>query len=765
MKRLFELRRLLVLAVLLLATTAQAGNEDSNVFARFKELAAPADTIKVEQVDISKMSQEEYEQYLLTMPVDTTREHIVNEAFGIQMLARPKGDCVMLRWAPDGFSPWYLANQYGYNIIRIEENVRVDTLKKNLYPMSLEEMKLRFEPSDSLAGAAAQMLYGKGSDLNSKIGEDGADGILQVYEEQQTRFAYAMLLSEIRPDIAKAMALFYVDSTAVKGKEYTYLVKTNVPDSVAKIMPGYVRVENVKQKPEPFEPMILDSLGVDGRSMRLFWPMDVAFTVYDIECRYNGGEWKKLNERPFMTLRTYEDESVAQNIFEHAGIEPGTYEYRICGYDSFGEKSQYSKVHRVEMPDIIPPTAPMIKYFRLERPDEKTVIADMVWEKNIKEPDFVGYDIYYYNPQIDSTWVKLNDRLLAPSDTIFRCEVTYLGTGRVTIMSVDTLGNTSAAMPQEMFIADFTAPAPPTELEYVMSPTGSVLIKWKASKDKDVAGYQLYYANDTTHTFVQKAGRSTRGTVMFDTLKVSGVAQRYTYYRLKAYDYSGNESKFSQTLQVKRKNYDAPRPCRIDSMWQDTKSVYMSWYPSSEYDVAKFYVYRRLEGEEISSLIGVLPIDSVKNGRLYVTDSPEPNHTKRYYYHIETMNETGITSEPSLEAGFLQRGEMLLPLTVGMGAVYRPEEKHVQIAWDLTGLTDELLDEGLYFCIYKKWDGEDFFRHIDSPRIDVRSATDRYMEPGDAAEYRIRVRSRDGRFSRYSNVVRVEIPEEKEEQK
>ena len=732
MKRLFELRRLVVLAVLLLATTAQAGNA-------------------VER--------------MLTLEGDTVRSHTTWETFFLHTLARPKGDCVMLRWAPDKFPAWYLANRYGYNVLRTDEAGRVDTLAKNLFPMPLEEMKQRFEPSDSLAGAAAQMLYGKGSELDNAIANDGAEGIVQLYEEQQTRFAYAMLLAEIRPDLAKTMALFYVDSTAAKGKEYTYKVTTNIPRKEMNLIYKDVTVVNKKAPVPQYNPVIKDSIGVDGRSIRIFWPMDVAFTVYDIECRYNGGEWKKLNERPFMTLRTYEDESVAQNIFEHAGIEPGSYEFRICGYDSFGEKSEYSNVHRVELPDMIPPAAPLIKYFRLERPDENTVIADMVWEKNIMEPDFVGYDIYYYNPQIDSTWVKLNEQLLAPSDTIFRCEVTYLGTGRVTIMSVDTLGNTSAAMPQEMFIADFTAPAPPTGLEYVMSPTGSLLIKWQASKDKDVAGYQLYYANDTTHTFVQKAGRSTRGTAIFDTLKVNGVAQRYTYYRLKAYDYSGNESKFSQTLQVKRKNYDAPRPCRIDSMWQDTKSVYMSWYPSSEYDVEKFYVYRRLEGEEINTLIGVLPIDSVKNGRLYVTDSPEPNHTKRYYYHIETMNETGITSEPSLEAGFLQRGEMLLPLKVGMGAVYRPEDKHVFIAWDLTGLTDELLDEGLYFCVYKKWDGENFFRHIDSPRIDARSTTDRYMEPGDAAEYRIRVRSRDGRFSRYSNVVRVEIPKEEEEKK
>lgn len=757
MKRLSKLRRLVVLAVLLLATTVQAGN----AVERMRMLVEPSDTI--ENVDFDKMSQEEYEQYLRTLKVDTTLVGEVNAAFSVQVLARPKGDKVLLRWAPDEFAPWYLANKYGYNVLRMDiKSGVIDTLKRNLLPMSLNEMKSCFAATDSLAGAASQMLYGKGTELNAALANSGADGVMQVYEEQQTRFAYAMLLAEIRPDLAKAMALFYVDSTAVKGAEYNYVITTNIPEEEADVVYQSVFVKNVEQKPVKYNPVITDSLGVDGRSMRLFWPMDKAFTVYDIECRYNGGEWKKLNERPFMTLRTFEDESVAQNMFEHAGIEPGTYEFRICGYDSFGEKSQYSKVHKVEMPDIIPPTAPMIKYFRLERPDENTVIADMVWEKNIKEPDFVGYDIYYYNPQIDSTWVKLNEQLLAPSDTIFRCEVTYLGTGRVTIMSVDTLGNTSAAMPQEMFIADFTAPAPPTELEYVMSPTGSLLIKWKASKDKDVAGYQLYYANDTTHTFVQKAGRSTRGTVMFDTLQVSGVAQRYTYYRLKAYDYSGNESQFSQTLQVKRKNYDAPRPCRIDSMWQDTKSVYMRWYPSSEYDVEKFYVYRRLEGEEINTLIAVLPIDSVKNGRLFVTDSPAPNRTKRYYYHIETINETGITSEPSLEAAFLQRGEMLLPLEVGIGAVYRPEDKHVLIAWDLSGLTEELLDEGLYFCIYKKWDGEDFFRHIASPKIGERSATDHYMEPGDAAEYRIRVRSRDGRFSRYSNVVRVEVPKEEE---
>ena len=81
----------------------------------------PDDTTKVNVVDISKMSREEYERYLLTAKVDTTRKDTMMVAFSVHVLARPKGDRVLLRWAPDEFAPWYLANKYGYNLLRINE--------------------------------------------------------------------------------------------------------------------------------------------------------------------------------------------------------------------------------------------------------------------------------------------------------------------------------------------------------------------------------------------------------------------------------------------------------------------------------------------------------------------------------------------------------------------------------------------------------------------------------------------------------------------
>ena len=751
---------IIAVALPLVASVQAAGAVDAaGMMSRF---SVPQDTINGKAVDVSKMSRKEYAEFLLTQPVDTTRKDSVNIVFSVHTLARAKGDKVLLRWAPDEFAPWYLANRYGYNILRTDKNGVVDTLQKALKPYTVEQMTERFEPSDSLAGAAVQMLYGKGTELNTAIGADGAEGIMQVYEEQQTRFAYAMLLSEIRPDLAEAMALMYVDNSAVKNAEYSYIVTTNIPKEEMNMSYQPVYVKNVKEKPLKYEPVITDSVGVDGRSIRLFWSKTHEFSTYDIERMNENGEWVKLNERRFMTLFTHEDEAVAQNIFEDVDLEPGFYKYRICGYDSFGEKSSYSSVHTAQLVDIIPPTAPVIVQFNVERPTENTVMADIIWEKNIIEPDFMGYNIYYFNAQVDSVWVKLNERLLDPEMRSFRCEVTFLGTGHVTVVAVDTLNNSSAAMPQELFIADFTPPTAPKGLEYVMSPTGSVIIKWKKNPEPDVAGYHLYYANDSTHTFLQKSGKIISSPIVFDTLKVTNVTQKYTYYRVKAFDFSGNESAFSEILAVKRKNYDPPRPCRIDSVWQDTKRVYMTWFPSSEEDVEKFYVYRRMHGEEINSLINIMTKDSIKNGRLFVVDSPEPNSKKRYYYHIETMNETGITSEPSNETSFLFKGETTLPLKIRMGAAYRSDDEQVYIGWDISGITREMLEAGLYICLYRKWNDDDLFRYVKSLDINEVSTVDSYMYPGDKAEYRIRVRSKDGRTSPYSNVVEAVVPPKEE---
>ena len=97
-----------------------------------------------------------------------------------------------------------------------------------------------------------------------------------------------------------------------------------------------------------------------------------------------------------------------------------------------------------------------------------------------------------------------------------------------------------------------------------------------------------------------------------------------------------------------------------------------------------------------------------------------------------------------------------------MGAAYRNDDEQVHIGWDITGITRELLDAGLYICLYKKWNDDDIFRFVKSLNIDETSTVDSYMSPGDKAEYRLRVRSKDGRISPYSNMVEVTVPHKEE---
>ncbi|MBQ2002764.1 MAG: fibronectin type III domain-containing protein [Bacteroidaceae bacterium] len=682
--------------------------------------------------------------------------------FKMHVLARPKGDKVLLRWAPSEFAPWYFANRNGYKILRVDydNESRIDTLVSDLRPMPLEEMKVKFEASDSLAGAAAQMLYGRGTGVSDAVGESGSDGIMKVYDEQQTRFAYAMLLSEIRPDLAKAMALMYEDNTARKGGNYMYLVTVNVPDSILPVDHFPVDIKNVKQKPEEFKPELKDSIGEFGNSVVLTWPMDRRFSTFDIECRYNGGEWQKLNKRPFLTLITFENEEDAENHYEHKDLKMGKYEYRVCGYDAFGDKSEYSDVLEVELKDIVGPGAPVIRIFKLENQPDGSVYANVYWKKTTFEPDFVGYDVYIHNSMVDSMWVKINENgQLAPTDTVFRFKMPHVSTTLVTVAAVDTVGNYSPSQPQQIHISDLIPPSPPKNLKAVVSPSGNVLITWSPSPEEDTYGYQLFSANHPDDPFIGKSGEVLKDTLAFDTIKVGGTNQRYIYYRVRAFDHSGNESDFSEILRVARKNYKQPNPPRIDSLKVTDDHIYMTWFPSPEADIERYFVYRRVKGEELSTLIKTVAWDSLENNRIVVIDTPEPDTRKRYEYYLESVNTTGIGSNPSQPVSVTFTGSMVLPVQISLNAAYRNEEKRIDFAWDIYGLTDKMITNGAYLCLYRMIEGEEFFRSIESMKPGTLTTYDRRVPAGKTAEYKIRVMSRDGKHSLYSNTVKVTVPE------
>lgn len=727
-------------------------------------------------------------------PADTlsTDTVIQREVFHIRALARPKGEeGVILRWAPEEYAPWFYLNRSGYTLLRITDDslaYHVDTLVDRLRPMTLEQLQSHFQPSDSLAGAAAQLLWGSAQD---EAQASSYSGIVEKYEQQSTRFAYAMLLSEIRPDIAEAMALRYVDRTAEPGRTYQYLVCSPIPDSIMNIRTVGVTVKNEPQAVAPFHPVITDSIGQNGNAIHLYWPMDDRFSTYDIFRQTPGQEgWTLLNAHPFLTLMTDED-GYYQNVYTDNDLLPGHYRYRIRAYDTFAEGTEYSSEHSVYLPDIIPPAPPAIRQFVIDRDsDPGKLWCDIKWHKDSIEADMVGFDVLYFHEREGKEWGKLNASLVASTDSMLRVEMTeeWAG-GFIAVAAVDTAGNYGTSLPYELHIDDRTPPLPPTGLKATVSPMGTVFIQWEPSASTDVKNYQLFSANDTTHVFNPLPGRLTTECYAFDTLQVFGINQRYIYYRLQAYDYSGNSSELSQILRVKRKNFDKPEAARPDSIWTSNDSICIRWIGSHHRDVDYYNYYRRRSDETEWQMIGQILVDEDNEEERFMTyDRPGYDRQHQWQYCLEAFNTTGLGSGKSYRASILLQPDMYVdvPIVLDADTIGRPGI--AAIRWQLQGTVPSLITSMLppvepvldrrsgeyrdrvtgakinpetgrpfvepsaYSFLIQRDSGDGNF--ITRQTVGPEVLNYRESAPnGEVYRYRIVLRLRDGRYSNPSNVI------------
>ena len=688
--------------------------------------------------------------------VTDTTDKVYIPPFELKMVGRTYGDHIRLRWAPTEYAPWRMLNDYGYQLVRITygKQFAVDTLSSCIRPLSLTQLKQRYALSDSLAGAAAQLLHEHGTPLSAVSG-DGMTGVMEVYEEQQSRFAYAMLVAEFRADLAESMGLMYDDHEVKAGNRYEYILRPLTPDSVIRIRPVSIELTNTPYHPQALEVRLTDSISGFGKLL-LSWPQDTKFTAYDIERREGNGQWQRLNKNPFITLFTIDTGSQQYFSFEDKDLHAATYEYRLRGYDSFGEKTLPSAPHKVIYPEMRTPSAPLLKRFIIydeDRADNKA-FADIIWKKDSIEADLTGYDIFYYHETEGSEWIKLNPTLIAPQDTIYRAEITNLPAGYICIKAYNTYGNAIQSMPFQINIVDRTPPAAPSGLGHVLSPNGVVHLHWKANTDNDIRGYQVFAANDTTHFFQPLPGGLIRDTVTTDTLHIAHINQRYIYYRVAAYDYAGNASPLSAVLQVARLNYKAPLVCRIDSTWQEDNLVHMRWIASPNNDISHFRLFRKNARDRKWTLLRRIEYNEVSDGYIHVDDSLTHTAMKdKYYYALEAINTTGISSGLSFEAVFnIQRDRIINVAPKLKGQLNK--NGTAQLEWEVP---DDLAPH--YYVL--EWDrglGNEEYIYAESINSSQHSINNSWIQKGKTVSYQLTIYFKDGRRSHPSNAVTLTRP-------
>lgn len=711
--------------------------------------------------------------------------------YSVFVNSRSYDDYIYVRWAPDEYVPWRILNYWGYDVVRIYEGkneIEADTIAR-VKPLSLEQFKATFEASDTLAAAAAQIIYGKRTEFgNTEAHPESMQSIVELYEEQQMVYSYAMMIAEKRRDIAIAMGLAFEDRTAKPNRKYNYIIDAVVPDTILNVGTYITRADKLGSwKPEKLKVKITDSIQAPA-NVQLVWPRTEEYTTFDIErrCVSRGEEWVKLNDKPYVMMLQDEAHETGNNIYIDERVHPGTYEYRIKGYDMFGDLTAPCDPHRVEMPDLIPPSAPLLEFIEIVRDENSDHIDAYIHiVKDSIEDDLVGYIPFYQNPNYkerinidipDSVAQQLNDeqrRLLnegmmiplvknpvAPGDTIIKVDVTGLESGTLVIAATDTAFNMTISMPLPIHIHDLMPPAPPTRLRAAMDMSGLMMMNWRPSTSVDIEGYEIYWANDLTHPFAQHPGFYSADTMFVDTLSMK-TAEPYRYYYVKARDYAGNGSVPSDTLRVERLTIVPPSVCRIDTLWMTGKTVNMKWHPASEPDILCYNVFRRMEGEQDWQLTRVLTPDSIADGRLTIVDSPEPHMTKRYYYAVETINRSGLSSGMSFATSFLFKGEVVLPIEIKLFGQFNEETKKAQLAWEMKGLTEAVAKDA-YLVIFRKRPEDEFFRHLKSVSVHDAHTVDNGLRPGEEAQYEMRLRTNEGRFSPYSNRVMIKNTEQPE---
>ena len=698
----------------------------------------------------------------------------------IRLLTRTYGDSIVLRWVAEDFVSYNYLATFGVNVLRVEHGsdnpgLHIDTLAYALKPKSKEHFLNHYAPTDSVAFVAMNVLYGEEKEnVHKNHGHMG--NTMDVSSDQDINYGFSMLTAEWRKDLAEDLAVRLTDHNVKLGATYDYIVQPTVWDDVRLIFePGSADdVVNQPYTPKPYSTRMVDSLGTPGTLQIGWW--DSEHSSFEVERRQTttlmgdkvNGQWERVTRKPYVSM-VEQREGEDYCLLADSVPELGMWEYRILGYDAFGDLDELGE-HTVFVPDVQPPLPPVLKTIVIERPDDNNpmskVIAHVIWEKPIIEEDMAGYRIYYQAMQRDGEpWRLMTPDLLPPTDTICALDMTGRRTGVMYVAAYDHSGNEAKSFVQQVRLTDFRAPAAPANLQAVVreidvdSDSAALMNKWAYIdlywqpyiEDDDIDYFDIAFANDTTHNFLLRNEGGIRQTSFVDSVSLNA-NQRYVYYKVRAVDYSTNIGEWSHWIQVERPHITPPTvPHLGKSSHNDETGMYMEWIVGADADMKRHVLYRRLGEEGKWQILAKYDADSVKtqDNTIIVRDNPPYSQTGRYYYFMKSINASPFVSR-SLAVSWRHQGPRVLNIPIELTGSY---DDGVRLTWFIP--EDKLPGGEWHFCIYRKGpEDKDFKYYMSAAQADQRY-TEHTLEKGQTAEYYIELQFEDGRHSQSSNMVRV----------
>lgn len=649
----------------------------------------------------------------------------------IQVIVRVQKDRILLRWAVTDPIAWKKLNTHGYLIERYtvtRDNKTLSTPEKIVLskiskpdPIGTWEKLI---DSDDNAAIVAQAIYG---DDFAVTGTDKIENIINLSEETEQRFTFALFTADKDFEIAKKAGLGLEDKTAKLNEKYAYRVSSNVPESEMSIDYGgvFTGLKEYETLPSPMD----FSAHFNDNSTMLSWNFKILSHVYGsyyVERSTDKINFERITDKPYTSLN--QENTNNNRIFYVDSITNNKpYSYRIQGISPFGELSPYSKIITGKGKSLLKYVPHLtVKEFK----DDTTVTLS--WE--FPEEG---------NPEISSFELNRSDYDSEKYTTVLKNippknrSVTYnklSSTNYFTITAVGKQGNSRTSFPMLVQPVDSIPPSRPIGLKGVIDSLGVVQITWTPNKEKDLMGYRIYRGNTAEEEFSQLTVSPSESNNYTDKVIIKSLNSK-VYYSVIAVDHHYNMSPFSETLIIKKPDVIPPTSPVFTKYEIKEGSVFLEWVNSQSEDVVSHQLYRKENDQENWELI----LNDVTKLESY--QDKKTTEGTNYRYAIYAKDESGLVSNPTPEIAFFIPKYTVKSAVKGFYAHANLTTKSIDLSWNYK---ESDVDS---FEIYKATNQEPL-QLIQVLNPESRKLSDPTLTINTTYKYGIRAQFKDGRMSK-----------------
>ncbi len=520
------------------------------------------------------------------------------EAADIKVRAFYADNSVFLRWYPSTYDVYMKCINEGFVVERREANsaegwARVSEVKKADFNTIMGFVQK--EPNVEILGIVLYKSQYIDHNLSSnpELTKRDAEKKIAEVEKGNEDYLYGMMLlqSEFSINFAKFAALNYMDDKVRTQQTYEYRVqpinsKLNISSDIAKVSTFH------NDKLTAMSQIKVDQ---EDRRVHFNWKISDAlrkdYSGYLLERSTDGKNFKVVTEMPIVHLISADPKT--KDLCTYTDTLPDcdkTYYYRICGLSGFGLTGPYSNVVSAKCQDPFEVRA-VIKRMKSTPKTEVEIEWELYNPENQKVKNFVVERATSAAKETQN-FVAISNKLPGtarsfvdkkPFKTCYYRIITYGEDGQENDGPIDYIN-----------VNDTLPPTIPTGLKGTIDSLGIVSLTWNKNPEEDLIGYKIFFANDSSHTFLPACDTFLKKTSFSDTLYLGSLTNDI-YYKVSAIGANYAMSDLSPAVKLLKPDTIPPAMAVMDSMAQDTTGkMILTWYDSPSKDLAKTLLLRRV---------------------------------------------------------------------------------------------------------------------------------------------------------------------------